>query len=126
MPEHAQPALLTRQHHHIQRRHFIHALSSSAALIAASPAHWVPPNPGTSSPRASPHHRALCGRRAHRRDSAFAGKGQRQPGRVIIENRPGGRGNIGVDLVAKAAPDGATIGIRCAATHAIPVAVYCP
>jgi tripartite-type tricarboxylate transporter receptor subunit TctC len=40
-------------------------------------------------------------------------------GTVIIENRPGGGGNIGVDLVAKAPADGTTIGIAALATHAI-------
>ena len=40
-------------------------------------------------------------------------------GTVIIENKPGGGGNIGADAVAKAAPDGATIGISAVATHAI-------
>ena len=38
---------------------------------------------------------------------------------VIVENKPGGGGNIGVDLVAKSAPDGTTIGIAAVATHAI-------
>jgi tripartite-type tricarboxylate transporter receptor subunit TctC len=40
-------------------------------------------------------------------------------GTVIIENRTGAGGNIGADAVAKAAPDGLTIGVGAVATHAI-------
>lgn len=40
-------------------------------------------------------------------------------GPVIVDNKPGGGGNIGADIVAKAAPDGLTIGISATATHAI-------
>ena len=40
-------------------------------------------------------------------------------GTVIIENKPGAGGNLGVDLVAKSAPDGYTLGIAAVATHAI-------
>src|SRR5213076_1940649 len=38
---------------------------------------------------------------------------------VIIDNKPGAGGNIGADIVAKAPPDGLTIGIAATATNAV-------
>ncbi|MDD0816714.1 tripartite tricarboxylate transporter substrate binding protein [Curvibacter sp. HBC28] len=45
-------------------------------------------------------------------------------GSVIVDNKPGAGGNIGADLVAKAAPDGLTIGIAATATHAVNPSLY--
>jgi tripartite-type tricarboxylate transporter receptor subunit TctC len=43
---------------------------------------------------------------------------------LVIENRPGAGGNIGLEAVAKAAPDGYTIGMGQAANLAINPALY--
>jgi tripartite-type tricarboxylate transporter receptor subunit TctC len=42
---------------------------------------------------------------------------------VIIDNRVGASGNLGADAIAKAAPDGYTIGIVTSSTHAVAVSL---
>ena len=49
-------------------------------------------------------------------------KSLKQP--VIIEAKPGGGGNLGMNIVAKSNPDGYTIGIATTGTHAINQTLY--
>ncbi|AOG25316.1 Bug family tripartite tricarboxylate transporter substrate binding protein [Acidovorax sp. RAC01] len=50
---------------------------------------------------------------------ALAERVRESLGTVVIDNRAGAGGNIGADAIAKAAPDGLTIGIAATATHAV-------
>lgn len=45
---------------------------------------------------------------------------------VVIENRGGAGGGVGMDALAKSAPDGYTIGLSTTGTHAINPALYGP
>lgn len=49
---------------------------------------------------------------------------QEELGTVIIENKPGAGGNIGSDHVAKAKPDGKTLGVATLASHAVNPWIY--
>ncbi len=47
--------------------------------------------------------------------------GQRLGQQIIVDNRVGASGNLGADAIAKAAPDGYTIGVVTSSTHAVAV-----
>jgi tripartite-type tricarboxylate transporter receptor subunit TctC len=92
----------------MQRRHAITLLAATAAPLAfaqAKPIRLVVPYPAGGPLDAMAR--------------VLADRVKDTLGTVVVENRPGAGGNIGVDAVAKAAPDGNTIVMGAVATHAI-------
>ncbi len=97
----------------MDRRHFITTLAATGATVAA-PA--LAQTPARTTRIIVPF---AAGGSIDVTARALAERVKDTLGNVVIENRPGGGGNIGVDLVAKAAPDGLTLGIAAVAMHAI-------
>ncbi|GAA4328947.1 tripartite tricarboxylate transporter substrate binding protein BugE [Pigmentiphaga soli] len=50
--------------------------------------------------------------------------GEKWPAAVVVENRPGANGNVGMDAVAKSAPDGYTLGLAVPSTMTVNPLVY--
>jgi tripartite-type tricarboxylate transporter receptor subunit TctC len=96
----------------MKARHFLLTLLSSAALLAA----------GTASAQQRPIRLIVpyaAGGPIDVTARVLAERVTDSQGTVIIDNKPGAGGNIGADAVAKAAPDGLTIGIAATATNAV-------
>jgi tripartite-type tricarboxylate transporter receptor subunit TctC len=89
-------------------------LGLPGASHAQAPVHWPPKLVKIVVPFAPGSTPDLVGRVIA--DSLQA----RHPGvSIVVENKPGASGNIGTDAVAKAAPDGATLGISLGGPLAI-------
>jgi len=96
----------------MQRRQLI--LSASAAL--ATPAAFAQPNAGRPIRLVVPY---AAGGPLDVTARILAERVKDSLGTVVVDNKPGAGGNIGADAVAKAAPDGLTIGLSATATHAV-------
>jgi len=93
----------------LDRRQVLTAAAASLALPAA----WAQPKPIrliVPYPPGGPLDIAA---------RALAERVKDSLGLVVVENKPGAGGNVGADLVAKAAPDGLTLVMGAVATHAI-------
>ena len=106
----------------LPRRKFLHLAAGAAALPAASRFAWAqnyPSRPITvivPFPAGGPVD--TLGRFMSERMRASLG----QP--VIIENVSGAAGSLGVGRVARAAPDGYTLGIGGWSTHVVNAVIY--
>ncbi|WP_077002020.1 tripartite tricarboxylate transporter substrate binding protein [Variovorax sp. KK3] len=98
----------------MKHRDFLITLAASAAVFAATPA--------AAQSSQQPIRLVVpyaAGGPIDVTARALAERVKDQLGPVIIDNKPGAGGNIGADAVAKAAPDGLTIGIAATATNAV-------
>ena len=101
-----------RDNARMKRRHLLLSSLGTAAAVAA-PASWSQSRPIRLIVPYAP------GGPIDTTARVLAERVKDTLGTIIIENRPGGGGNIGADVIAKAAPDGTTIGIAATATHAV-------
>ncbi len=90
------------------------ALSDSSSRLGAWPPPWPSPRCRTDEPcgrlpvQAHQDRRPLCARRrrGHRHLPGRPENGETLKQSIIIDNRPGGATNIGMDIVARAPGDG--------------------
>ncbi|MDP3226189.1 MAG: tripartite tricarboxylate transporter substrate-binding protein [Rubrivivax sp.] len=97
----------------MDRRHFITALAAASAAASGAAQAQTPAGTGRIIVPFAP------GGPIDVTARVLAEQVKATLGNVVIENRPGGGGGIGVNLVAKAPPDGLTLGIAAVAMQAI-------
>ena len=105
----------------MQRRTAAFALTAASLLLAA-PATWAQSFPSKPITFVVPYAAGGTTDLVARLVGEHMGKSLGQP--VVIENKPGAGGNIGMDFVAKAKADGYTMGFGAISTNALNPHIY--
>ena len=106
-------------HHCLPRRHLLTATVLSLVLPTARAANVYPAKPvRLMVPFAAAGPTDVMGRIT----SQILAEATKQA--TVVENRPGAGGNLGTDAIAKAAPDGYTLGLSAISSLAIAPSLY--
>ena len=110
------------KHTELSRRSHCLALLAAATLVLSGPAQAQSAYPDRPVKLVVPFAPGGSTDLAARLIAEFAGRELGQP--VVVENRAGAGGSLGMEMVAKSRPDGYTLGMATVSTHGSNPAVY--
>jgi tripartite-type tricarboxylate transporter receptor subunit TctC len=106
----------------MKTRQFLKTIACAAALAAAAMAAAQQPFPSQPIKLVVPFAAGGSTDLAARLIAEYGGRELGQP--IVVENRAGAGGSLGMEFVAKAKPDGYTLGMATVSTHGANPAVY--
>ena len=106
----------------MNKRQLLHSLACAAALAASGVAIAQQPFPSQPIKLVVPFAPGGSTDLAARLIAEYGGRELGQP--IVVENRAGAGGSLGMEFVAKAKPDGYTLGMATVSTHGANPAVY--